>query len=242
MVGAIAFLVTLGTWQLSRLKWKEQLISRIHTRSAGEPVGLEEMVNLWNKTGDVGYLPVQLTGRFDHQNELYYFNTWQGQSGWNVITPFHLGGQLDSQNDSNIDSGRVVLFNRGFVPTNFRDPSKRLGGQIEGVVTITGLARNPVDEKPNSFVPDNTPAKREFFWKSQQQMATLVRKSSPAKVLPFMVDAGSNKFDARYPIGGTTRIQFSNSHLQYAGTWYGLALALLAVGSVFLYNRQKQSA
>ena len=69
MIGAIAILVTLGTWQLFRLEWKEELISRINVRSAGEPVGLEEMVSLWNKTGDVGYLPVTLTGRFDHQRD-----------------------------------------------------------------------------------------------------------------------------------------------------------------------------
>ena len=230
MTCAIAILLVLGTWQLNRLSWKEELISGINARIAGKPVALAEIESLWSKTGDVDYMPVQLTGRFDHDDEMHYFNTWEGQTGWNVITPFQLS------------DNRLVLVNRGFVPSSLRDKNMRMDGQVDGVVSVIGLARNPVSKKPNSLIPDNLPAKREFYWKSFNQMALLVSQDAPASILPFMIDSGENSFNARYPLGGTTRVQFSNNHLQYAGTWYGLALALLAVGSVFLYRQRKSAA
>jgi surfeit locus 1 family protein len=230
MTCAIAILLVLGTWQLNRLSWKEELISGINARVAGKPVPLVEIESLWSKTGDVDYMPVQLTGRFDHEKEMHYFNTWEGQTGWNVITPFHLS------------DNRLVLVNRGFVPSGLRDKNMRTDGLVEGLFSVVGLARNPVSEKPNSLIPDNLPSKREFYWKSFNQMALLASQDAPANILPFMVDAGANNFNARFPLGGTTRVQFSNNHLQYAGTWYGLALALLAVGSVFLYRQRKPAA
>ena len=39
------------------------------------------------------------------------------------------------------DDGSTILINRGFVPQDRRDPSSRSEGQIEGSVTIAGLAR-----------------------------------------------------------------------------------------------------
>ena len=230
MALGLAILMTLGTWQVYRLNWKEQLIARITARSTSKPLTLEQLGSLWEETKDVDYLPVKLQGRFDHTREMFYFNTLNGQSGWNVITPLSL------------DDGRILLVNRGFVPEKFRSANTRTTGQITGNVVITGLARNPVIKKPNSLVPDNQPVKSEFFWKSQAQMARLASEGTSVRILPFMVDAGKDNVNAAYPIGGTTRISFTNNHLQYAGTWYGLALALLAVGSVFIYRRKKQRA
>ena len=39
------------------------------------------------------------------------------------------------------------------------------------------------------------------------------------------------------PIGGLTRIELTNNHLQYAITWYGLALTLLVVYGSFSLRR-----
>jgi cytochrome oxidase assembly protein ShyY1 len=39
---------------------------------------------------------------------------------------------------------------------------------------------------------------------------------------------------------GETRTAFTNNHLQYAITWYGLAAALLAVFAAFVWRRLKE--
>src|SRR5690606_22718662 len=100
--------------------------------------------------GDVDYTPVIATGTFHHEGERHFLATWKGQSGFFVYTPLELA------------DGRFVLVNRGFVPYDLKDASKRSQGQVEGEVTVTGLARNPLAEKPSSLVPDNDPAKNIF--------------------------------------------------------------------------------
>jgi len=230
MIISLSILATLGTWQVARLKWKEGLIAQTNARVKSQPRTLQQVELLWSQNHDVDYMPVKLKGSFDHQREMYYYNTWNGKVGWNVITPLILS------------DGRIVLLNRGFVPADLKDKDSRQSGLIDGIVEIVGLARNPVMEKPNSLIPDNQPNQREFFWKSYSQMAKLAGADNVNQILPFLVDQGKNKIAGGYPVGGTTRIQFSNNHLQYAVTWYGLGVALLVIGSAFLYGRRKQSA
>ncbi len=230
MIVSIAILTTLGSWQVARLKWKEDLIARTNARVASEPRPLQQVELLWSQKRDVDYMPVKLQGIFNHQHELYYYNTWNGKTGWNVITPLILS------------DNRIVLLNRGFVPTTLQDKNSRQSGLVDGMVEIEGLARNPVLEKPNSLIPDNQLRQREFFWKSYPQMAKLAGTGDVNQVLPFMIDQGKNNIEGGYPVGGTTRIIFSNNHLQYAVTWYGLGLALFFIGSTFLYSRRKQPA
>ena len=43
-------------------------------------------------------------------------------------------------------------------------------------------------------------------------------------------------------IGGTTRIDLPNRHLEYALTWYGLALTLIGVYAAFVVSRLRHSS
>jgi surfeit locus 1 family protein len=220
-----AVLCALGTWQVPRLHWKEALIAEVDARRAAEPLSLADMERLWERTSDVEYRPVWVDGVFEHSAEQYYYNTYNGTVGWNVFTPLVL------------DTGRVIFVNRGFVPDNLRDPALRPQGQLAGRQKVTGLARNPVYEKPNSFMPDNEPARHQFYWKSLGEMA-VAAKIEADTLVPFFVDAGDAKLPGTWPLGGTTRISFPNNHLQYAVTWFGLALALLGVGGFFLFSKR----
>ena len=60
------------------------------------------------------------------------------------------------------------------------------------------------------------------------------------EVYPFFVDAGKNSVPGGFPQGGTTRISFPNSHLQYAITWYGLAFALVLVSGVYIWTNRRR--
>lgn len=229
LLAALAVLLGLGTWQMQRLAWKENLIEMTRERSAGEPLGLPDVLAVWEKEGDVAYVPVKLTGTFNHKLESFYFNTYEGTSGWNVYTPLILS------------DGTIAVVNRGFTPDAMRDASKRTESMVEGEVEIIGLARNPILEKPNSLIPDNQLKKREFYWKDFSDMAKLARGESQSPVIPFFIDAGKSEAYNGYPLGGTTRMSFPNNHLQYALTWYGLALALIGVGGVFLFSSHKRN-
>jgi surfeit locus 1 family protein len=223
VVLATTVLLGLGAWQVQRLQWKEALIADVNARVAAPARPLAEIEAEYATTGDVDYFPVRLAGRFDNSREMYFYTTHNGRAGWNVYVPLAMA------------SGRTALVNRGFVAAELKEPEKRREGLVAGEVEITGLARNVVLAKPNSMMPDNEPANRLFFWKSMPEMA-LAAGIEPDALLPFFIDAGPAPNPGGWPQGGTTIIAFSNNHLQYAITWFGLAMACLGVGGYLLFS------
>ena len=228
--GFVAFvlLLGLGTWQVQRLHWKEGILQTIDQRMHAAPVSLSEVEARFASTGDVDYVPVTVTGTFVHEGERHFFSTWQGASGFDVYTPLHLA------------DGRYLLVNRGFVPYELKDAAKRPKGQVTGEVTITGLARNPLTEKPSRMIPDNDPAKNIFYWKDRDVMAATAGLPAGYKLVPIFVDANNAPNPGGLPVGGVTIIDLPNNHLQYAVTWYGLAAALAGVLLVWLRRPAKK--
>jgi surfeit locus 1 family protein len=222
---ALAILLALGTWQVQRLAWKEGLIATIESRVDAEPAPLAEVEKAAVGGGDMEYQPVTALGTFRHDLEQYFFATHDGQSGWFVYTPLELG------------DGRAVFVNRGFVPYDRKDPTTRLEGQVAGNVTVTGLARAAPSEKPSSLLPDNDPAKNIFYWKDLSAMAAHAGLDR-ANLVPFFIDQQKGNVPGGYPVGGVTIVDLPNSHLQYAVTWYGLALALAGVYVALLLRRR----
>ncbi len=221
----IAILVSLGTWQVKRLAWKEGLLAAIAERIHSAPRPLADLERQFRETGDVEYWPVKAEGTFDHARERHFLATYEGASGFYVYTPLKLAG------------GRFVLVNRGFVPYDRKEATTRPQGQVEGAVAIVGLARNPLTEKPSSMVPDNDPAKNIFYWKDRDEMARSTGLD-PAALVPFFIDANDAPNPGGLPVGGVTIVDLPNNHLQYAVTWYGLAAALAGVLGVWLWRRR----
>ncbi|WP_292669323.1 SURF1 family protein [Mesorhizobium sp.] len=230
-LGLVLFFVLLGlgTWQVQRLYWKEGLLQTIDQRTHSAPRPLADVEREFTSTGDVDYTPVTVTGTFLHRGERHFFATWEGGSGFDVFTPLQL------------DDGRFVLINRGFVPYDLKDAARRPQGQVAGKVTVTGLARNPLPAKPSMMLPDNDAQKNIFYWKDRDAMATSAGLPAGAGLVPFFIDVNAAPNPGGLPVGGVTVIDLPNSHLQYAITWYGLAAALAGV-LVFRLRRPAKQA
>ena len=221
---ALAILISLGTWQVERLHWKEGLIADIAARQAAAPVPLADIEAMAATGGDIEYRRVTATGRYINNKERHFFATWRGQTGFYVYTPLELA------------DGRVLFVNRGFVPYENKEPEMRMQGQLTDEQTVTGLAREKLPGKPSWVVPDNDVAKNIFYWKDLDVMAESVGLEK-ARVIPFFVDADSTPNPAGLPIGGVTQVDLPNDHLQYAFTWYGLAAVLIAVVGISWFRK-----
>ena len=172
-LAGLALLIGLGVWQLKRLAWKEGLIAEIETRAKGEPIALKDAIAVAREGRDPSYYRVRVDGRFDNAKELYLYSVADERVGWHVITP------LTSSD------GTVLMVDRGFVPDVLRDPAKRAQGEIEGPVTVTGLARTP--EIQGAFVPDNEVAANRWFWRDLADMTHALfprRRAGGRPVLP----------------------------------------------------------
>ncbi len=224
-VVALAILLSLGTWQLQRLYWKEQLLSDMAARRIAAPVSLADIEAMAARGEDIEYSPVTVSGVFANNKERHFFATWRGQTGYHVYTPLQLA------------DGRFLFVNRGFTPFEAKEPEMRKQGQLTGLQSVTGLARARLAEKPSSIVPDNDLSKNIFYWKDLDAMAATT--GIPAdRLVPFFVDAGDAPNPKGLPIGAVTQFDLPNNHLQYAVTWYGLAAALVGVG-LFAVLRRK---
>lgn len=225
-----AILIALGTWQMQRLEWKENLLANIEQRLTANPVSIQDLIDLANTGDDFEYQPVTLQGVFDHTKERHFFATHNGFSGYYIYTPF------------TGDFGTVFI-NRGFVPFDFKDPKMRLKGQVTDRVSITGLARKMLDEKPSSVVPENDIAANIYYWKDLRSMAqTTGLEFDNQDLNKFFIDADEAPNPGGFPQGGVTIIDLPNNHLQYAFTWYGLAATLLCVVVIFLFRRKSATA
>ena len=222
---ALAILISLGTWQVKRLYWKEDLLAAIEQRTQAEPADLSAIETAVAAGEPIDYRTARAAGRYLNDKERHFFATFKGQSGFYVYTPLQLG------------DGRYLFVNRGFVPYDQKEASTRPQSLVAGQQQVTGLARAKLFEKPSSIVPDNDEAANIFYWKDLDRMAASV--GLPAEeVLPFFLDADSTPVPGGLPMGGVTVIDLPNSHLQYAITWYGLALALVGV-TVFAWLKRK---
>jgi surfeit locus 1 family protein len=222
----LAILLSLGIWQLERKSWKEDLLAAIDARAFGPAaqVPAEGSWPSWSPASDE-FRRVQLTGTFLHEREvlvhgLAEVRRGQALQGFYVFTPLR---QAD---------GSLVIVNRGFVPTELRDPAKRANAQAEGDVTVTGLLRNP--EGRGLFVPENDAKRDEWFVRDLGSMAA---GRSLQRLAPFYVDADSSPNPGGWPRGGQTRINLPNDHLKYALTWFGLGLTLVGVFAAFAWKR-----
>ena len=234
ILAAVAFvvLVSLGNWQIDRLAWKEDLIARATERPTLQPVAAPPP-ETWPALDmtELEYRPLRLTGEYLGDREVLVFTSLTepvgqyGGPGFWVVTPFLLQG------------GGTVLVNRGFVPQDRRAPADRAAPPA-GPVSVVGLAR-PSDS-PNFFTPDDRPADNIFFARNVEAIAAA--KGLPGPVAPFTVDlVAAETPPGGLPQAGATRFRFTNTHLSYALTWYGLAVALLAVFATLAWTKLKAS-
>jgi surfeit locus 1 family protein len=228
-LAALAVLVGLGTWQLQRLYWKEALIAKIAARVKAEPVSLSHVLSTHAEGGDVEYGHVVARGRFLHDKERYLYAPAKSGLGWHVYTPLEFAPQ------------RIVWVNRGFVPDALKDPQARPGGVgPDGQGGIAGIVR--LTPQPGLFTPQNDSARNLWYWPNAAAMTRSAFGAQPVEAAPFTIDADLSAGAETWPRGGTTRIDLPNRHLEYAVTWYGLALTLIGVYAAFAINRLRNSS
>ncbi|KAF1763017.1 hypothetical protein GCK72_011282 [Caenorhabditis remanei] len=177
MLGLPAFAFSLGIWQCYRLKWKLDLIDHLHSRLSQAAVDLPQDLSC-DSLEPLEYCRVTVTGEFLHNREFIIsprgrFDPAKKQSaaagsmlsenemsshGGHLITPFRLKG-----------SGKVILINRGWLPSFYFDPSTHQKTNPIGVVTFDGIVRKT--EKRPQFVGQNIPEQGVWYYRDLEQMA-----------------------------------------------------------------------
>jgi surfeit locus 1 family protein len=213
---ALVICLALGGWQIERRFWKQDMIAQREAAVTAAPAAVPKN---FSEASGMEFRHVSDEGVFLNDKEIYLGATSEGGGqGYQVLTPL-----LEL-------AGRVVFVNRGYIPSELKDPAKRALGQITGTVRVQGLLRLPPAGRPNWFLPDNRPDLNYWFWVDLPAMSAADKLG---RVAPFYIDADATPNPGGWPKGGVTRLTLPNNHLQYAITWFSLAVALIVIYVLF---------
>jgi len=219
---ALVILLGLGTWQARKVGPKTALLERIEAGLSAEPYKLTVHVD---DPGMLEYRRVVFAGEVLNREPVKLFATnLKGKSG------FHLYLPVQKQH------GRAIAVNFGWVPYHTEElPPLPVGETIE----VTGVLRT--SGTPGSMTPPNIPADGQWFTADVHEMAAHWGLGSK-EYYHFRVMADHRGAPADLPQGGQVRVDIPNDHLQYAITWYGLALTLIGVYIAFGIKRGRERA
>jgi surfeit locus 1 family protein len=230
VVVALAVLVGLGTWQLERKAEKDALIAALEAKLAAPPTDLparERWQRLAAATDE--FRRVAFPAEFLPGEEALVYSPGSSLRpdvsgpGYFVFAPARLTG------------GSIVIVDRGFVPEGRQDPKTRT--PTSGVVDIVGVMRWP--EQRGTFTPPDEPAKGLWFARDPASMAAAKNWGT---VAPFYIDLEAPPAAGGLPKAGPLKAALPNNHLQYAVTWYGLALVILVAAFFFWRARRRGTA
>ncbi|MEF0943902.1 SURF1 family protein [Rhizobium sp. BR 362] len=222
-----ALLIGLGTWQVKRLHWKLDLIARVDARVDAPSVAAPGPAE-WPAIDAAGYeyKHVQATGTFLNDKEAQVYAATALGPGYWVLTPMK---EAD---------GTIIIVNRGFVPSDKRNPNTRLAGEQAGETTVTGLLR--MNEPKGTLLRSNVPPEERWY---SRDVTAIAAARGLENVAPYFIDADDKKNPGDLPVGGLTQIVFPNNHLVYAITWYGLAVMTSGLAAYLIYfERQRAKA
>ena len=193
----ITLFCALGTWQLVRLQWKNNLINQISK-------GLESSAISYSNKIQTNYQRVYVNGEYDFEKQVYLYSlNEKGEPGYDVITPFKT---MNSEN---------ILINRGWIKTvqkNENIINKNTNKKIQGL-----LLKNL---KKNIFKPDNEINKNIWFSINMADIKKFTGKTFNEYIL-YLEDESINT-----PKPKQITIDLPNNHFKYALTWYSISISI----------------
>ena len=208
----IILLFSLGTWQLYRLQWKENIIRKIELSSKLPPTSLD--INNMEE-----FKKIKIKGNLLLKNYFLYQLNEKGNYGFNLISVL----QTDNSN--------FFLVKRGWLPKIEKKYEENYPLEIVSNVEIEGVLH--LAKPKRNFVPENNDKEKFFYYLDINQLS----KSLNIKLAPYLIEQSSSD---KYFINlkNTSRINITNNHLQYAITWYVLGFCIL-IAFWFLKKRYK---
>lgn len=220
---AIAVLLALGFWQLHRLQWKQALLTEIVSKLSAEPVTLQAAVDRLSAGQPVEFLKVAVRGSFRHQAEARMIAVFDGGPGWEIVTPL------------TTEDGHYILVDRGLAPDAGLESIDRPNEPVD----LLGVLRGHQSGR-GMFSPDNDAANGRWYWWDVPAMLQASKPPAGLKPVPLILHRMPMHQDRGLPQAVLPEAGLTNNHLQYAITWFALAIVLLAVAGLYIRGQMKK--
>ena len=204
-------LVSLGTWQMQRLVWKEGVLDEIAARIEAAPVAVPANPDPQRDR----YLSVSASGAFTGEELHILASTRHVGAVYRVISPFET------------TDGRRIMVDRGWIK-----PPQKDAERPAGPATITGNLHWP--DEIDGFTPESDAEKNIWF---ARDVPTLAAALEAEPVLIILRDTSETDPPVTpLPIDGAA---IPNDHLEYVVTWYGLAIVWVLMTVYYLRRLRK---
>ena len=214
-----AVLLGLGTWQMQRRAWKLDLIARAQVGLGLEPTPMPAAAEDWRA---FDYRPMLASGRFITGEALLVGTSARaGELGGKLVIPLLMG------------DARVVLVDLGWLADSDFTAEKLRNMVPLGSVSVAGVALYRGEARSSFFTPAPRPEQGRWYgWDIPAMGAAL-----GADLVPMVIVSEGQEVTEKGPRAAPVTVDFSNDHLGYALTWYGLALGLVTI--YVLYGRAR---
>jgi cytochrome oxidase assembly protein ShyY1 len=225
---AVGMLCGLGAWQLQRKAEKEALIAVLDARIAATPVALPPSRD-WSAMTPARdeFRRVRFTATFKPGEAQVY------AGAGSALRADVSGPGVWVFGAASLPSGETIVVDRGFAANSEQSRIAPASGEAEFV----GVLRFP--ETPGLVTPREDRSKGLWFARDHLSMA---QAKNWGAVAPFYVDLEQPVPPGGVPKPGPVAVHLRNEHLNYALTWFGLAIVWLASFLVWLAQQLRHRA
>ncbi|MEL7093473.1 MAG: SURF1 family protein [Pseudomonadota bacterium] len=209
----VGILVWLGTWQVQRLAWKQDLLASIDAQIGADPQPLAAAL----EPAFQRYAPVTVTGSFADAHIRMLASRKSIGPVYRIIRPF------------DVDGAKPILIDTGWLPDGAPVPDAP-----QGQLTLSGNLDAPIEA--DSFTPAPDHDKNLWFARDVPAMADALGTRPILVVLREMPETDLGVTPWPVDTAG-----IPNDHLQYAVTWFSLALIWGAMTAYFLLRTRRSA-
>ncbi len=229
----LAVFVGLGLWQLQRRAEKHALIAALTERLANDPVPLP-LPSQWSALSPEKdeFRRVSFTATYPRLPDAMVY------SAGSAVREDISGPGTWAFLPARLASGETVVINAGFVANTMQDRGveDRAVARLstDQPMTLTGYIRFP--ESAGLLTPAENPGQRLWFTRDHLAMA---HRLGWGQVAPFYVDLEKPVPQNGIPKPGPLDVHLRDEHMQYAITWFSLAIAV-AIAFIVWWRRQRR--
>lgn len=217
-------MINLGFWQLDRLENKRLLNERVAARTLEPVVSYSEALQQSDgEPKNIEWRRIQVSGRYLTEKQLTLINrSANGAAGYHSLVPFLL------------ESGEVMIVDRGFVPLATQNPAAP-----EGQLELSGYLRLSQSRSTLGAVDNTDPTNTEF----QRVDIPLIMKYVGKPPLDHFLQLAQEmpSMTEQWPEPAALPESSEGSHLSYAVQWFFFCLVAFVAWIVVIRRRLRET-
>lgn len=213
---AFVILLSLGFWQIARLQEKELFLSSMKNNLNNPPIDIKTL------SGNKLYAKIRANGYFLVGKNLHLYGRRSmstEKDGYYLVTPFQT------------DDNKIILVVLGWFAGRHK---KNIDNIIDNSMEITGVILP--GEKTKLFVLDNDVKNNVWFTLDLTQASDVL--GLKLEDFYLVMEGNNNRSDILKSLSIENLLNVRNNHLEYAITWFALAISLAVIFVIYHLSKR----